>query len=247
MKSIPSPAFRRRLSCTIAALLLCPTVNWADTLFKENFDDLPYVNQESLPIGLNQIDSGQWHTKLDEGSSVLVTREHALSGSQSIAINTSASGKSAVIAMFGNGSSKDEGISSALRVRFSFYVTTDTMVEAFVYSPDKVLGYAQIVAQGQEPYVRGWFNGNPGDRRERIAANAWYTLEFRLPANPGPNSEYELRVWDSGQPEPEEPSARGKFYVPPTKETAYRLLNISNQKSESAIHLDDFLVETISE
>lgn len=248
MKITPLLNIKSFLSVAVLTLIISLSSLSAETLFKENFDDLPYVNQKGIPTGLNQIDFGRWEVSLDEGSSALITQEQALSAPQSVVLyKGGASERSGLIAVFGETASQ-RGVSHALNARLSFLVTGDNVSEVYIYSAEGggVLSYAQIVAQEGQWYVRGWFDGAASEQHFPISPGVWYTLEFRLPENPGPESEYELRMWESEQPEPTEPLAKGKFYFPPPEPTAYRLLTVSNQRNDSSIYLDDFLVETVA-
>lgn len=238
--------------CTLRSLLLglttittiCPGSAHSEILFKENFDELPYTLNQPVPTAPNVLDIGEWKTKPEDGSGTLITQAFSLSKNHSVALGAA----SGLAANFGD--SAGAPVAEPLRVRFSFCFVEDVDAEAYVYTKDGVLvAYAQIAAARPDAFIRAWMDGKADEHREHIDPHVWYTVEFRLPAHPGSDGEYELRVWESTQPEPDMPIARGKFYQRPETETSYRILTTSNQNTElqNPIYLDNYLIETFSE
>lgn len=217
----------------------------ASILFSENFDSQPYEDGIEVPTGPGDIDHGQWATKNSEGSSSAVSREYAFSGERSVALLTNAEGRAAVSAIFGPDASGLQPTREALKVKFAFYLPGSTLQDVCIYSKEGILAYAQIVVDGANAFVRPWFDGAASQKTIPVSSHSWYVLEFTLPANPGPDSEYEIRVQEGEPPNERGSVESGKFYVPPTKESSYRLLSITNQQGDSAIFLDDFQVEAV--
>lgn len=234
----------RRLFCLIIATIVLPSVASSETLFKENFDELPYENSKPILTGKNVLDHGQWETNPENGSRALLTQDFSLSEKQSLALGR----ESGIVANFGD--TADNPVTESVKAQFSFYFTDSMTAEAYVYTKDMTLvAYAQIAANRPDAYICAWMEDKADGHRERIYPHTWYTVEFRLPAQPGQDAEYDLYVWQSDQPKPEAPIARGKFYHPPQEGTSYRMLTVINQNKEqqNPIFLDNYLIETVTD